>query len=374
MSQAFLNLENVTRQWEGQGGVAGISLSLNEGAFLSILGPSGCGKSTLLRLIAGLEQPQDGRIHMRGRDVTDLPASKRDLSMVFQSYALFPHLSVAENILFGLKVRRVSRPDRERRLHEAVALTGLSGLETRKPSELSGGQRQRVALARAVVADRPLCLMDEPLSNLDAKLRNSVRRDIRALQRRLGLTVVYVTHDQGEAMSLSDRVVLMRKGRIEQFGTPAELYARPASTFAAEFIGEPPMALIRGDALGTSSDLTVGARPEHIELAPANKADLTARVLDAEFLGSETLLSLEHPGAKGLALILPGDTPYAPGDTVGLCIPAQHRLLFDTQSGKIEKEPQQNPATRIRQNTAPRDGQTAPTATEPTFDLQRTDP
>ncbi|WP_163851834.1 ABC transporter ATP-binding protein [Pseudooceanicola aestuarii] len=374
MSGAFLELDRVTRQWDGQGGVSGISLDLAEGAFLSILGPSGCGKSTLLRLIAGLEQPQSGRILLRGQDVTGAPASKRDLSMVFQSYALFPHLTVAENVLFGLKVRRVPRAERTRRLDEALALTGLTGLGGRKPAALSGGQRQRVALARAVVSDRRLCLMDEPLSNLDAKLRNSVRRDIRALQRRLGLTVVYVTHDQGEAMSLSDQVVLMNGGRIEQMGTPAQLYDRPASTFAAEFIGEPPMALIDGAALGRDAALTIGIRPERITLAGEDTADLTAQVADTEFLGAETLVSLDHPAARGLALILPGIARLEPGAQVALRLPEQDRLLFDARSGQAKKEPQQNPATRIRQNTAPRDGREAPVPTEATPGSQRTFP
>lgn len=370
MSDIFLKLSDVTRQWDGGGGVADISLRLSKGAFLSILGPSGCGKSTLLRLIAGLEQPQSGRIHIDGRDVTALPASKRGVSMVFQSYALFPHLTVAQNIEFGLRVRGASRRERTTRLAEAAALTGLTGLEARKPAELSGGQRQRVALARAVVADRPLCLMDEPLSNLDAKLRHSVRRDIRALQRRLGLTVVYVTHDQGEAMSLSDRVLLMQGGRIEQDGTPQELYERPASTFAAEFVGEPPMALIDGPALGLGGGLRVGIRPEHIALAGPGTADLTATVADAEYLGSETRLVLAHDAARGLALRLPGNSGLHHGDSVGLSLPDQNRLLFNAASGKLEKEPQQTPGVCIRQNTAPRGGREAPSLTPK--DLQRT--
>ena len=308
-----LSLSAVTRRWNGQGGVNSVSLEVAEASFVSILGPSGCGKSTLLRLIAGLESPQSGTVSIAGRDVTALPASQRGLSMVFQSYALFPHLSVAENVQFGLKVRRMPRADREKRLAEAVAMMGLAGLERRKPAELSGGQRQRVALARAVVAGHPLCLMDEPLSNLDAKLRNSVRRDIKALQRRLDLTVIYVTHDQSEAMSLSDKVVLMRDGEIEQQGTPAELYAEPASLFAAGFIGEPPMANIAGDALGLSAGLRVGARPEQLSAITASDADLVATVTDIEFLGGETRVLLEHDAAEGLSLTLPGAVAYAPG-------------------------------------------------------------
>ncbi len=361
---SFLTLEGLTRQWNGQGGVCDISLELRQGAFLSILGPSGCGKSTMLRLIAGLEQPQSGRIRINDRDVTALPAAQRNLSMVFQSYALFPHLSVAENVIFGLKVRRIARCDRERRLSEVLAMTGLEGLERRKPSELSGGQRQRVALARAAVAERPLCLMDEPLSNLDAKLRHSVRRDIRILARKLALTVVYVTHDQGEAMSLSDKVVLMREGRIEQVGTPAELYARPATTFAAQFIGDPPMSLIEAAALGQEGNWIIGMRPEAVSLVPAGQGDLDARIDDFEFLGGETRLALTHPAADGLAAILPGPAEFEPGQTVGVIIPLENRLLFDSVTGSLEKEPQQNPKARIRQNPAPEDGHKAPTSTQ----------
>ncbi|MBV0913771.1 ABC transporter ATP-binding protein [Anianabacter salinae] len=357
---SFLTLDGVTRQWKGQGGVQGISLALPRGEFLSILGPSGCGKSTLLRLIAGLEQPQAGRIVIDGRDVTALPASARNLSMVFQSYALFPHLSVAENVIFGLKVRRVGRAEREQRLAEVLTMTGLDGLERRKPSELSGGQRQRVALARAAVAERPLCLMDEPLSNLDARLRHSVRRDIRDLARKLGLTVVYVTHDQGEAMSLSNTVVLMQDGRVEQVGTPSDLYSRPATTFAAQFIGEPPMSLIEGPALGYPDEVTVGIRPENVRLAAAGGGDLDTVVADIEFLGGDTRLELDQSAARGLAVMLPGAAHIGIGETVGVTIPEENRLLFNSVTGKLEKEPQQNPKARNRQIPAPEDGQKAP--------------
>ena len=362
---SFLKLDGLTRQWHGQGGVRDVSLALPRGAFLSILGPSGCGKSTLLRLIAGLEEPQAGRVEINGRDVTALPASQRNLSMVFQSYALFPHLSVAENVIFGLKVQRVNRKVRARRLAEVLAMTGLEGLERRKPSELSGGQRQRVALARAAVAERPLCLMDEPLSNLDAKLRHSVRRDIRTLARKLALTVVYVTHDQGEAMSLSDTIVLMRDGHVEQVGTPGELYARPATTFSAQFIGEPPMALIDGPALGHGRAVTIGVRPEDMTVGDAGRCDLDAVIDDIEFLGGETRLALRHPAARGLATILPGAAAHLePGQTVGVIVTKENRLLFDPVTGVLEKEPQQNPEARIRQNPAPEDGRKAPTSTQ----------
>ena len=339
-ARPFVEFCGVTRQWNGQGGVADISLAVPRGSFVSVLGPSGCGKSTLLRLLAGLEQPQAGEIRIGGRDVTYAPASKRGLSMVFQSYALFPHLSVAENIQFGLKVRRVPARERAHQLAEAVEMVGLAGYEGRRPAELSGGQRQRVALARAVVSGHPLCLMDEPLSNLDAKLRHSVRRDIKALQRRLGLTVVYVTHDQSEAMSLSDKVVLMRDGRIVQSGSPQVLYEKPADVFAAEFIGDPPMAVVEAAALGLTSEGCVGIRVEQIRAAGSSiSPDLSAKVSEIEFLGGHTRLFLDHPRARGLGLILDGPASYAVGQTIGLKLPPECRVLFGEQDARTEKDP-----------------------------------
>jgi sn-glycerol 3-phosphate transport system ATP-binding protein len=336
----YVELRGVTRQWSGQGGVSGISFSARQGAFVSVLGPSGCGKSTLLRLLAGLEQPQSGEIRIDGRDVTHVPASKRGLSMVFQSYALFPHLSVSENIQFGLKVRRVPAADRARHLAEAVDMVGLAGYERRKPAELSGGQRQRVALARAVVSGHPLCLMDEPLSNLDAKLRHSVRRDIKSLQRRLGLTVVYVTHDQSEAMSLSDQVILMRDGRIVQSGSPQSLYEKPANVFAAEFIGDPPMAIVETAALGMPQQGHVGIRVEQIGRAGTGIApDISAKISEIEFLGGQTRLFLDHPQARGLGLILNEATRLAVGQSIDLSLPTECRVLFDGQGARIEKDP-----------------------------------
>ena len=220
--------ENVSKHWTTADGkvraVDGLSFAFDEGTLNVLLGPSGCGKSTTLRLIAGLEPADGGRILIAGRDVTDLPPSQRNIAMVFQSYALFPHLSVAENIVFGLRVRKVAPADVARRLKRVADLLGLEGLLDRKPSQLSGGQQQRVALGRAIINEAPVCLMDEPLSNLDAQLRQEMRAEIRNLQRQLGITMVYVTHDQVEAMSMADRVVLLDKGRIEQNATPVELY------------------------------------------------------------------------------------------------------------------------------------------------------
>jgi sn-glycerol 3-phosphate transport system ATP-binding protein len=240
-----ISVEGVSKLWGEARAVDRVSFAAPSGALLVLLGPSGCGKSTTLRLVAGLETADEGRIVIAGRDVTGLPPAARGIAMVFQSYALFPHLTVAENILFGLRVRKVVALERRRRLAKTAELLGLEALLQRKPSQLSGGQQQRVALARAIIAEAPLCLMDEPLSNLDAQLRHEMRREIRTLQQKLGMTMIYVTHDQNEAMSMADQVILLRDGRIEQDAPPAELYARPQTVFAARFIGTPPMNLVR---------------------------------------------------------------------------------------------------------------------------------
>src|SRR5881227_2104846 len=272
--------ENVSKHWTTAGGqvraVDAISFEFDPGTLNVLLGPSGCGKSTTLRLIAGLETADEGRIFIAGRDVTRLPPAARNIAMVFQSYALFPHLSVAENIVFGLRVRNVPKQERDARLKRAAGILGLEALLERKPSQLSGGQQQRVALGRAIVAETRVCLMDEPLSNLDAQLRVEMRREIRGLQRRLGMTMLYVTHDQVEAMTMADQVVLMRNGRIEQDAAPAALYERPATIFAARFVGTPPMNVIPATLIpdnfaappgGRARDtVAIGIRPEAVRL------------------------------------------------------------------------------------------------------------
>lgn len=329
-AQPFVSLKGIAKRWNGMLGVENITLDIPEGSFVALLGPSGCGKSTTLRLLAGLELPDEGQVIISGRDVTHSAPSERNLSMVFQSYALFPHLSVAENVVFGMKVRRVPKAERQEKLRRALEITGLLGFEERKPGELSGGQRQRVALARSIVAGQPLCLMDEPLSNLDAKLRNSVRRDIKKLQRDLGMTVVYVTHDQTEAMSMADIVVLMKDGHIQQAGSPEELYSKPANTFVAEFVGAPPMALISGQALeGFDPAHTVGVRAEHLHLADEAKGRLVCQVAECEYLGAETFVSLTHPDATGLTLKVPGLVSLAEGAEIGLDFDDQSLHIFD---------------------------------------------
>src|SRR6478736_1824678 len=283
-----ITLDHISKNWGPMRAVDDVSLTAEEGSLLVLLGPSGCGKSTTLRLIAGLEEADAGSISIGGVDVTHLSPAQRMISMVFQSYALFPHLSVAENIVFGLRVRRVSRTERDARLKRVADIVGLGQLLERKPSQLSGGQRQRVALGRAIIAEARVCLMDEPLSNLDAKLRHEMRTEIRALQQRLGMTMVYVTHDQTEAMTMADRVVLMRDGHIEQNGPPEELYSRPATAFTARFIGTPPMNLIPGEGR------TIGIRPEHIRIV--SQDGRPARVRSVEHLGADSILMCEIEG------------------------------------------------------------------------------
>ncbi len=338
-------LDRVTKRFGKLKAVDGVSFKAEAGKFVVLLGPSGCGKSTVLRLIAGLEEPSEGSILIAGKDVTKLSPEKRRISMVFQSYALFPHLTVAENIVFGLKVRRIKEKERAEKLRKVAELVGLTEQLERKPAQLSGGQRQRVALARAIIAENKICLMDEPLSNLDAQLRHGMRVEIRALQQRLGMTVVYVTHDQVEAMSMADRVVLIREGRIEQEGTPEELYARPATMFAARFIGTPAMNLValadggRGAAIRGSSDpvlagrgegLTLGVRPEHLWIA--DSGGVAGTVTSSEYHGADTILTV-RVGEETMFVRSPGQLTYGAGALVRLAWKPESVHLFDTRTG-----------------------------------------
>jgi sn-glycerol 3-phosphate transport system ATP-binding protein len=289
-----LRLRGISRNFDASIALDDVSIDLPAGQFSVLLGPSGCGKSTLLRLISGLDLPSSGRIYLGDVDITKAPPARRDIAMVFQSYALFPHLNVAQNILFGLSVRRVAKAEQHDRLQHVASMMGLTELLGRRPAQLSGGQQQRVALARAVISDRAICLMDEPLSNLDAKLRAEMRDEIRALQRRLGLTMVYVTHDQIEAMTMADRIVVMDKGRVQQVAPPRGLYERPANTFVARFIGTPPMSLIpvevlAGTTLSGPGDI-IGIRPEDIVFDPNG---VPARLAGVEYLGADQLAAFD---------------------------------------------------------------------------------
>lgn len=238
MSEGSIELRNVTKRFGEITAVDAVSLQIREGEFFSLLGPSGCGKTTTLRLIAGFEQPSSGDVLLEGQSVSGIPPHKRNVNTVFQSYALFPHLSVAENIAFGLKMKRVAKPETKARVEEALDLVELAGLGSRRPSELSGGQQQRVALARALVNHPSILLLDEPLAALDLKLRKQMQIELKSLQRKVGITFVYVTHDQGEALSLSDRLAVMHEGGVLQVGTPSDLYEYPANHFVADFIGQ----------------------------------------------------------------------------------------------------------------------------------------
>src|SRR5438552_4406181 len=342
-----ISVRRVSKLWGDTKAVDDVSFEVPAGALTVLLGPSGCGKSTTLRLIAGLEPVSAGRIVIDGQDVTELPPSRRRIAMVFQSYALFPHLSVKENIVFGLKVRGVPAAERRERLARVADLLGLTALLDRKPSQLSGGQQQRVALGRAIIAEKPVCLMDEPLSNLDAQLRAEMRREIRALQRKLRMTMVYVTHDQTEAMTMADQVILLRAGRIEQDATPAALYARPASVFAARFIGTPPMNVVTlaeapGGAVVGGTDGPVmldergggtllGVRPEEVRLIDG--AGLAARVVTVEYLGADSIVTCAV-GTETFAIRAPGRVNLTEGASVRLTWSPDAVHGFDAVSGK----------------------------------------
>ncbi|MBX2883655.1 MAG: ABC transporter ATP-binding protein [Granulosicoccus sp.] len=322
----------MSKSWDGEPAVDRIDLEVSPGSFSVLLGPSGCGKSTSLRIIAGIESADSGDVKIDGRRVNDLPPSKRDIAMVFQSYALFPHLTVAENILFGLKVRRTAKAEQKRRLMDTADLLGMSDFLHRKPSQLSGGQQQRVALGRAIIAEKPVCLMDEPLSNLDAKLRNTMRTEIRDLQRSLGFSMVYVTHDQAEAITMADQVVLMRKGHVEQNGTPREIYEKPATAFVASFIGTPPMNLINAQDLTSSeADFIVGIRPEHVRLSTT--AGVKALVEHVEYLGADVLLDCKVGQSTILARI-EGHSDVKVNSHVRLDWQPEHIHFFDTRRGE----------------------------------------
>jgi sn-glycerol 3-phosphate transport system ATP-binding protein len=330
---AAISLRNVVKSWGETRAVDGVSFEASAGTFVVLLGPSGCGKSTTLRLIAGLEEVTSGRVWIGDADVTKLAPAQRRLSMVFQSYALFPHLSVAENVVFGLAVRGVPPGERAARLARVAAMLGLQGLLNRKPSQLSGGQQQRVALGRAIIAETALCLMDEPLSNLDAQLRHEMRREIRALQRKLGITMVYVTHDQTEAMTMADQVVLLRDGRVEQDGTPQALYNRPATAFTARFIGTPPMNVVTLPG-HSASGLLVGVRPEDIRIG---NEGLPAIVESIEYLGADSIVAC-RAGTETLTVRLPRATDLAPGAGVRLSWHASAAHYFDAATG-LRAEP-----------------------------------
>jgi len=352
--------KSLVKEWGETRAVDNISFTVEEGRLAVLLGPSGCGKSTTLRMIAGLEEPTAGGMEIGGRDVSGLTGAARGVAMVFQSYALFPHLSVADNITFGLSVRKTPKAEIKKRLDEVAELLGLGQLLERKPSQLSGGQQQRVALGRALIAHASVCLLDEPLSNLDAQLRQELRREIRALQQRLGITMIYVTHDQTEAMSMADQVILMRGGHIEQNDVPSALYERPATLFAARFIGGSSMNLLdlvetpSGKGIGIAgedapllpsaggSGIVLGLRPEDVTLdrgkgrLPSSTDRLppiTGKVRSIEYLGADALVLCDIRGGQVLARVR-GTETAAPGEDVRISWAKSAMHLFDSASGR----------------------------------------
>ncbi len=340
-----IEIKNLTKDFGGSIAVNDVSFRVPEKSFTVLLGPSGCGKSTLLRMICGLEASTSGKIFINSRDVTSLEAAKRGISMVFQSYALFPHLSVKENIQFGLKVRKVPKAERVLRTKEAADVVGLSGLLDRKPANLSGGQRQRVALARTIVSEQSVCLMDEPLSNLDAKLRAEMRDEIRNLQQRLGLTVVYVTHDQVEAMSMADQIVLLDQGEIVQIGSPAEIYTKPKSVFSARFVGVPPMNILDMNKVsGVDFSIKslekpnvktevqyIGVRPEHISIS---KRGLPVTVFGMDYFGGETVVRV-HYHDNIIYMRCANQPDIKTGDELKIAWPDAQVHIFDKNKVRI---------------------------------------
>ncbi len=345
-----VTIDNVKKAYGAVEVLHGVSVDIADGEFVILVGPSGCGKSTLLRMIAGLEDISAGTISVSGRVVNDLPPKERDIAMVFQSYALYPHMTVADNMGFSLKLARAPKAQKDERVMEAARILGLDTLLERFPRQLSGGQRQRVAMGRAIVRDPEVFLFDEPLSNLDAKLRVAMRSEIKALHQRLKTTTVYVTHDQIEAMTMADRIVVMNGGIIEQMGTPLELYDRPANTFVAEFIGSPSMNLLSGRIAGgrfampggttlalpasraaalEGKPVRLGVRPEDFTLDPAG---IPAEIVTVEPTGSETQVTLRIAGAEIVAVFRERVTER-PGETLPL-LPLEGKLhLFAEDTG-----------------------------------------
>ena len=363
---AQIRLNRVTKRWGDFVGVQEFDLTIADREFLVLLGPSGCGKTTTMRMIAGLEDVTSGTIEIDGRVVNDLDPKDRDIAMVFQSYGLYPNMNVFENIRFPLKVRKVPEDEHDGRVRRAAEMVELTPFLERRPAELSGGQRQRVALARAIVREPNVFLMDEPLSNLDAKLRVSTRAQIKNLSHELKVTTVYVTHDQIEAMTLADRVVVMKQGVIQQVGTPVEIYDNPANTFVASFIGSPAMNLMEGEVRGGTftgrnvrieglsapdGPCTLGFRAEDASIAAAPGAQIEAPVYTMELLGDATMITV-RAGGEMVAVKAGKEFRAGIGEPIGINVPAAICHVFDR-------------ATGTRTGEAVRPAATAPPGTDP---------
>lgn len=343
-------LTNVCKQYDqGKTVLKNVTAEIETGEFFVIVGPSGCGKSTLLRMIAGLTEISDGEISIDGQVVNNLPPKDRNLTMVFQSYALFPFLSVWDNVAFGLKAKKRDQAEVEERVNNALKMVNLEDLKDRKPRELSGGQRQRVALARAVASDAKICLMDEPLSNLDAQLRIKMRQEIYALQRKLGITLIYVTHDQVEAMTMADHIMVLHDSKIQQIGTPAEIYKTPANEFVASFFGVPPINILYATKISdkairvnddfqvnlgqtvTEKELKVGIRPNELIVEKADELSANATVKNIEFLGDEKIVYATFSNGSEVAAIVPSDAHFDMFENVK--ITSTNNVLLFNQDG-----------------------------------------
>ncbi|UUP19851.1 ABC transporter ATP-binding protein [Nitratireductor thuwali] len=353
-STAQIEFENVQKHYGQFHALKDINLRIDKGKFVALVGPSGCGKSTLLRSLAGLESISSGTLRIAGEKMNDVPPRRRDIAMVFQSYALYPHMTVRDNLTYSMRLKGVPKNGREKAAREVAAITGLGDLLDRYPRQLSGGQRQRVAMGRAIIRHPKAFLFDEPLSNLDAALRVQMRKEIRALHDRLGATSVYVTHDQVEAMTMADHVVVMRNGVIEQQGAPLQLYDRPANRFVAGFIGSPAMNFVEaavtasGDALALDGfdgalvpvarrlepgrKVLAGLRPEHLALGDPDKSPIRVPVSTVEFTGAASYLSSSTE--PELTIFHAGRTEVRPGDSVGLSIAPDFVHLFDPGTGQ----------------------------------------
>lgn len=350
---AAVSLASIDKHYGSFQALSNVSLEIEDGEFAVFVGPSGCGKSTLLRSIAGLESVSQGKISIGGSDVTAVAPSDRDVAMVFQSYALYPHMSVQDNMEFGMKVNGVSKKERHQRVSEAAQILQLNPYLSRKPSELSGGQRQRVAIGRAIVKNPKVFLFDEPLSNLDAKLRVQMRIELEALHKKLGATMIYVTHDQVEAMTMADKIVVLNEGEIEQIGKPLDLYHAPGTEFVAGFLGSPSMnfinvtsdngsVLVNNSAItqnvsqSTSAAVRCGIRPEHVEIVPPDTAHLTAQVYVVESLGGEAYLYCKLTGTEeDIVIKTDGELTHSSGDNIGLGFSDKHIHLFDADGMAI---------------------------------------
>ena len=329
-----VRLTNLNKTYGKHVIIPDLSMTVEDGSFTVLVGPSGCGKSTLLRMVAGLETVTHGTIEIGGKDVTTTEPSDRGIAMVFQSYALYPHMTVRANIGFGLKLAKMPKPDIKARVEEAAEILQLGPLLDRKPKELSGGQRQRVAIGRSIVRKPDVFLFDEPLSNLDAALRSQMRVELAELHEKLGATMIYVTHDQVEAMTMADKIVILKQGEIQQIGNPMDLYNKPDNPFVAQFIGSPKMNMIEGAEASAKGARWIGVRPEHIELS-ADHGPWKGRLRHVEHLGSDTVAYIDGEDIGSLTVRVPGQISLRTGETIYMTPQAEHTHLFSSDGVAI---------------------------------------